>query len=223
MLQVFGHSQGKLEASWLTADGAEKPKSVKFTANQVVNVDLGTVPKGVSGVKITSESAVNVAAVVTAKGANGQEDVSSLIPSEYSTVSAITLPQTLSGSIVIANVIADAAGSSQGAQSAGGSQVTIDGFDASGKLVRSMKEIVPLDSALNVALSKFGKEVRALRLTSSESGASGASGKGVRWSFLASSPKLSDAHVAGVSVLQPIDLIPQSVMVTSYRSQLTVS
>jgi hypothetical protein len=161
---------------------------------------MGEVPDGATGILVTADSPIDVTAIATLEGAGGQADISSLVPSGYSEISALAIPDALTGTVEIANMGTSPA------------RVTVDGLTSLGISTGAKDLTVPASSVISVPLSDLGSSARVLQLNSDN--------EGIRWGFAARSAKLSTAKIAGISFVNPTSLDVRTTVVTSVRSQL---
>lgn len=198
-LRAYSAKDQTVSLSWIAKSGTSAQSSATLNAHQVATIDAGSVPKDATALQVTSSSGVYLSAAATVGGAD-QSDFSVVNPTIPQTHSALTVPDGVDASLVIANA------------SARDQSVTLEGTNGSGTLKVTKKVTVPARSSVTLALSDVSN-------AASVSLAAGEDAQ-ISWAALVSVKALTKAHVAQAGVIASVSLMPQKTTVAAERSTL---
>lgn len=200
-LRVFSTRAQSLTVSWMGSDGTKQKTTADIEAHKVAVLDLGSVPAKTSAIKVeSSDETAKLYASATAIRGSDKQDFSVVTAQPTVSHSAITLPDEVDGTAVLAN-----AGASD-------AQVSLEGFDDSGKLVATTKKTVSAGHAISVKMADMGK-ARTLAMTSPNAAE-------VSFAATLTSKALDTAHVEQAATIGATSLMPQTTEVDATRSLL---
>ncbi|BDR54462.1 hypothetical protein KIMH_05730 [Bombiscardovia apis] len=196
---LAGQSKGKVRVSWAKPDGLHEAQTVNIDSQKVVSVDLGVAPDDVAGLQIEADTAVYAAAQATRSGDEDQADFAFITAVPATKVSAMVLPEHSVGRILLMNP-----GKSE-------ARAHLYGFDGEGRYAANRQVDIQPGEGIGLDLDEIGKNVAIVRLEDDS--------KQLVWNMRVGTPDVSEANVAGLALLQPTSLMPQTLTVRAQPTQ----
>lgn len=198
-LLLKGEEETPVQLAWSTPTGPIKLKQVEISARKVSRINLGEAPQNANGLLVQGDKPLVAAVQLTRTGALNQSDFTVVTPTPAAAVSAVTLPENSLGRILVMN------------PSASPLRLRIDGFDGDGKYVADKQLNLDKGHAEGIDFDQIGAKVSIVRLEVQ-------SGQAV-WNVRVGVPTVAQANQAGLAVLQPSSLMPQSLSIQVKQEQ----
>ena len=205
-LRAFSSTAQDLDFEWIGADSTPSTATASLTQNQVSSLDVGVVPKGVSGLLITSQDEVSVSSEITTASENdsSQADFAVIVPTPAFETSAASVSDHVTAKAVVSN---------PGSRS---ETMSLTGYDTSGSKVGASRVTVEAGASRSLTFASIGTGVVSVVAQQPQESE-------LRWAVTVTSEQLDAASVAGFAVVRPTSLMPRHVAVSSTRSSLVTA
>lgn len=194
-LSIFAKADTTVRVSWMTEKGLSETHSYPITAQQVKVVDLGQAPDDALGVSVTSDEALQANAASTVKGDDDQQDFGLVSSNQAVESSAITIPDHVKASLVLANTT-----NSQ-------TDATLSGYDAAGKALAVKKVTLGGNAATSIDASSFGDGIASITLDDAK--------HATVWAARVTQPDVDAAKVAGLGFIMQTALMPRTSLINA--------
>ena len=184
-LYVYPSQQADVTVSW--TDGTENTNQQTLEANRVSVIDLGSVPKSATGLTISATEPVTAAAKVTNDGDGDQADFALVNASVPMNVSAIAVPDHATAQVSVTNTSDD------------DRTATLTSYNGDGDIVEQSDLTIRAGASTTIELADINDgDVAAVSLADPD--------QSMVWNIRVSQKDVSDAKLAGVSVIGATDL-----------------
>ncbi|BDR52879.1 hypothetical protein KIM372_07860 [Bombiscardovia nodaiensis] len=198
-LLLLSQRQTRVKASWVTATGIHQAQETDLKAGQVTSVDLGKAPDGAVGLSLSADEPVYAAAQLSRQGEDEQEDFAWAQPVSPVATSAAALPHQAQGHLSMINT--------------GGDQLTahLQVYDAAGKHLSDEQVELDAHGAQDVELQELVPDGAIVRVEDDS--------KQLAWAMRVGVGDVRRADLAGLAVLAPTSLMPQTMKVQAQEDQ----
>lgn len=201
-IELFSEQDTTVTVYWLGKEGRSEAKKQDLAAQRVSVVDAGKAPQDTYGVMVeTDGGTISASAQLTRSGDGDQQDFALTGMQSPAQSSAITIPDNVQATVLIANT-ADQQESA-----------TIQAFDASGKALGSKEITVDASSSLSMKPEDIDENAELLLMKDNSA---------LAWSARVQQQSVSDAKLAGLAVITPIALEPQNETIWAQSDQHVV-
>ena len=189
MVYIYAAHKTDVTISWVNTKGAVQANQQTLDANRASVIDLGDVPRSADGIYISADKPVSAAAKISDSGAGGQADFALVNASVPMKVSAIAIPDQSAATAVVGVInITDEE-----------QTATLTAFDADGGQVDQRDLAIPPLASTTVSIDDLDNgNISAIRLKDSS--------KSMVWDLRVGQQDVSDAKLAGLSVIGAADL-----------------
>lgn len=186
-LYVYPSRQSDVTVSWTDGTGTKNTNQQTLEANRVSVIDLGSVPKSATGLTISATEPVTAAAKVTNDGDGDQADFALVNASVPMNVSAMAVPDHATAQVNVTNT-AD-----------GDRTATLTSYNGDGDIVDQNDLTIQAGASTTVELADINDgDVAAVSLADPD--------QSMVWNIRVSQKDVSDAKLAGVSIIGATDL-----------------
>lgn len=186
-LYVYPSQQADVTVSWTDGTGTKNTNQQTLEANRVSVIDLGSVPKSATGLTISATEPVTAAAKVTNDGDGDQADFALVNASVPMNVSAIAVPDHATAQVSVTNTSDD------------DRTATLTSYNGDGDIVEQSDLTIRAGASTTIELADINDgDVAAVSLADPD--------QSMVWNIRVSQKDVSDAKLAGVSVIGATDL-----------------
>ena len=186
-LYLYAAHKTDVTVSWVDAKGAEPVNQQTLEADRASGIELGDVPKGVTGVIISASKPVSAAAKIVDDGTGGQSDFALVNASVPVKISAMAVPDRSAAQVGLLNISNEER------------TATMTSYDADGVLVDKRQITLGPSASVSVNVDDINDgNVAAIRLKNSSAS--------MVWNLRVGQQDVSDAKIAGVAVIGAVDL-----------------
>ena len=186
-LYVYPSQQADVTVSWTDGTGTKNTNQQTLEANRVSVIDLGSVPKSATGLTISATEPVTAAAKVTNDGDGDQADFALVNASVPMNVSAIAVPDHATAQVSVTNTSDD------------DRTATLTSYNGDGDIVEQSDLTIRAGASTTIELADINDgDVAAVSLADPD--------QSMVWNIRVSQKDVSDAKLAGVSIIGATDL-----------------
>ena len=186
-LYVYPSRQADVTVSWTDDQGLKKTNQQTLESNRVSVIDLGSVPKSATGLTISASEPVSVAAKITNDGDDDQADFALVNASVPMSVSAMAVPDHATAQVGITNISGDER------------TATLTSYNSVGDTVDQREIALQSGASTTVDLADINDgDVAAVSFADPD--------QSMVWNIRISQKDVSDAKLAGVSIIGATDL-----------------
>lgn len=186
-LYVYPSQQSDVTVSWTDGTGTKNTNQQTLEANRVSVIDLGSVPKSATGLTINATEPVTAAAKVTNDGDGDQADFALVNASVPMNVSAMAVPDHATAQVSVTNISDD------------DRTATLTSYNGDGDIVDQNDLTIRAGASTTVELADINDgDVAVVSLADSD--------QSMVWNIRVSQKDVSDAKLAGVSIISATDL-----------------
>ncbi|MCH4160431.1 MAG: DUF5719 family protein [Bifidobacterium sp.] len=197
-LSVFSQTDTSVNVAWMTENGLSETQRFSVTANKVQVNNLGKAPDDALGISVTSDESVQASAMSTVTGNADQQDFGLVASSQAVKASAITIPDHVQASVVLANTSNNEA------------SVTLSAFDTSGKALAVKQLKLGGNAAASVDASSFGNGTAAITLDDPQ--------HSTVWTARVTQSDVDKAKVAGLGFISQTALMPRTSLINANQT-----
>ena len=185
-LYLFARQSADVTVSWVDGKGLKQAHRQTIEGDRASVIDLGDVPKGVTGIIISSSQPISVSAKIDDDGNDGQSDFALVNAASPSHVSAVAIPDQASAKLGVMNA------SDQEASA------VLRCYDADGKRIDERTIALKAGAATMLDLADVDGTVAAVSLNDDDGA--------MVWNGRIGQEDVAKAKMAGLSIISPVDL-----------------
>ena len=185
-LYLFARRSADVTVSWVDGKGLKQAHRQTIEGDRASVIDLGDVPKGVTGIIISSSQPISVSAKIDDDGNDGQSDFALVNAASPSHVSAVAIPDQASAKLGVMNA------SDQEASA------VLRCYDADGKRIDERTITLKAGAATMLDLADVDGTVTAVSLNDDDGA--------MVWNGRIGQEDVAKAKMAGLSIISPVDL-----------------
>lgn len=196
-LLMYSAQRSAAKIDWITRDGLVNAQQQTVAAHRVLAMDLGKAPQDALAVLITADNPVAASAILTREGQDGQQDYALAAAAEPVSPAAVAVPDGVHATAVLANMANRDV------------TATVTVWDTDGRAGDPERVKLAANSATSLDVDGAAVTVKD-------------TSDAVVWAVRLTDDALDRAHVAGLSVVNPVPLDVRQTTVWSTQSQQVV-